>query len=145
LVRENAQKQGHIQGIKNIERLVEMNKSEEHRQQAKEAATTHGGTHEHLFRIWSHIKERCNSPAGDHARWYHRKGIKMCDEWNDYSVFREWAYQNGYKDQPKDTPHKLKLSIDRIDPNGNYEPSNCQWITVSENSIRRNQYHANQR
>ena len=145
LVRENATKQGHIQGLKNADRLREFNRTDEHRQQAREAATKHGGTKEHLFRIWSHIKERCNKPTGDHSRWYHDKGIKMCDEWNDYSAFREWAYSNGYKDHPKDTPHKFKLSIDRIDPKGNYEPSNCQWITVSENSIRRNRYYADQR
>lgn len=145
LVIEEAKKMGHIQGLKNTERLCELNRTEEHKQQAKEAATVHGGSGERLYRIWSHLRERCNSETGDHAKWYHDKGVKVCEEWNmNYSAFREWAYNNGYHEQPEDTGYKNKLSIDRIDPEGNYCPENCRWITVSENSIARNQYYANQ-
>lgn len=127
-------------------RMKVFNKTPEHRKQAKEAATTHGGTNTRLFRIWEHMRERCNANKGDHARWYHDKGITVCDEWEkDFSKFREWAEKSGYVEQPKDTPHKDKLSIDRIDPEKGYSPDNCRWITVSENSRLRNQYHANQR
>jgi hypothetical protein len=146
LLRETSARLGREQGMKNIPRLVELNKTDEHRQQAREIATTHGGTNERLFRIWSHMRERCMSANGDHARWYHDKGICVCEEWDaDYAVFRKWAYENGYIEQPKDTPHKELLSIDRIDPMKGYSPDNCRWITVSENSTLRNQYHANQR
>ncbi len=130
-------------------RMKEFNKvfwTEENRQRNREAATKHGGTGTRLFSIWSHMRERCNRENGDHATWYHDKGIRVCDEWDgSFELFREWSYANGYREQPDDTPYKEMLSIDRIDPNDGYSPANCQWISVSQNSIRRNQYHANQR
>lgn len=130
-------------------RMKEFNKAfwtEENRQRNREAATKHGGTGSRLFSIWSHMRERCNRENGDHATWYHDKGIRVCDEWDgSFELFREWSYANGYHEQPDDTPYNEMLSIDRIDPNKGYSPDNCQWISVSQNSIRRNQYHANQR
>lgn len=137
---------GEVQGAKNANRLRAMNKTDEHRRQAKTAATTHDGTHEHLYRIWAHMRERCSDPNGDHSQWYHDKGIRVCEEWDsNYAVFRKWAFDNGYHDQPENIAFKDKLSIDRIDPDKGYCPENCQWITVSENSSRRNQCNANQR
>ena len=130
-------------------RMKEFNKTfwtEDRRQANREAATTHGETNTRLHRIWSHMRERCNSPKGDHATWYHEKGIRVCEEWDkSYLAFKEWAITHGYKEQPKGTPYKEMLSIDRIDPDKGYSPDNCQWISVAENSFRRNQYHANQR
>ena len=91
-----------------------------------ESHTTHGGSHDRLHRIWSHIKTRCFNTNSKPYRWYGGSGITMCDEWrNDYSAFREWALSHGYDSD---------LTIDRIDNDGNYEPNNCQWITASENS-----------
>lgn len=120
--------------------------TEERRLENREKATKHGGTGTRLHRIWQHMRERCGSESGDHAKWYHDKGIRVCDEWDgDFAAFREWAISNGYHEQPEDTPMSERLSIDRIDPNKGYSPDNCQWITVSENSIRRNRYYANQR
>lgn len=130
-------------------RMKEFNKifwTQEHREQNRIKSTVHGGTGTRLFRIWSGMKERCERTEGDHARWYHDKGIRVCDEWQDFSVFRKWAYGNGYHDQEiHNTEYKDLLSIDRIDPNKGYFPENCRWITVSENSCLRNKRHADQR
>lgn len=56
------------------------------------------------------------------------RGIKVCDEWLIPDNFFSWALENGYNDN---------LQIDRIDNNGNYEPSNCRWVTVKENCRNR--------
>lgn len=91
----------------------------------------HGFAHreanlERLYRIWSGMKYRCFDSRCKGYYNYGGRGITVCDEWrNDYSVFREWALNNGYSDE---------LTLDRIDNNGNYEPSNCRWATVQVQS-----------
>ena len=98
-------------------------------------ATKHGYSNkERLYTIWYAMKQRCYYNKAQHRANYSMKGITVCDEWKDnYLAFREWAYAHGYYEQPKGTPHKEMLSIDRIDPNGNYCPQNCQWISCDEN------------
>lgn len=102
-----------------------------------------GGT-ERLYITWWNMLKRCETPSSNRYKTYGARGISVCAEWHDYATFRAWAYANGYYDQPAELRRGEKLSIDRIDPDGNYEPGNCQWITLSENSRRRN-LHANQR
>ena len=96
-----------------------------------EVHTTHGdarlGKVTRLRRLWSGMKNRCNNANMASYKWYGAKGVKVCDEWCDYAKFKAWALTNGYADN---------LSIDRIDPDGDYEPSNCRWITRNENSAR---------
>jgi len=71
------------------------------------------------------MKQRCsNQNCKDYPR-YGGKGITVCDKWLDFVPFRDWALANGYRDN---------LTIDRITSNGNYEPSNCRWITGFENN-----------
>lgn len=89
--------------------------------------TTHGATNTSLYRVWHRMKSRCGNPNADSFKWYGAKGIKVCDDWLDFTVFKTWAMASGYSNT---------LTIDRINPLGNYEPSNCRWITVSENSRR---------
>ncbi len=92
----------------------------------RERHTKHGESRSDnkLYRAWSRIRERCNSPSYYHFKDYGGRGIKVCDEWEEsYQAFRDWAVANGYKEG---------LSIDRIDVNGNYEPSNCRWVTLAE-------------
>ena len=80
-----------------------------------------------LYKIWSAMKRRCYNPNCDPYKYYGGKGVKVCDEWLEYEGFKSWALANGYSDN---------LTIDRIDSNGDYEPENCQWVTMSENIAR---------
>lgn len=82
-----------------------------------------------LYRIYRHMIQRCHLKYNDrHYKYYQGKGIIVCEEWrNNYLLFEKWSLENGYK---------KGLTIDRINPDGNYEPSNCRWITRSENSSR---------
>ena len=91
----------------------------------------HGKRNTRLYRIWSNIKTRCFNPNDPHFERYGGRGITVCDEWkNDFKSFYDWSMENGYSDE---------LTVDRIDNGGNYEPSNCQWVTVAEqNQNKRN-------
>lgn len=85
---------------------------------------THGMTGTRLFNIWQSMKQRCYDVKHDHYKEYGGRGIKVCDEWlSDFMAFYEWAMANGYKE---------RLTIERKDVNGNYEPSNCCWATIKE-------------
>lgn len=90
----------------------------------KTTRESHGGHGSRLYTIWAHMKSRCLDPDGDCYQHYGGRGISICDEWKDsFAAFSKWARANGYADN---------LSIDRIDCNGNYEPSNCRWVTQQE-------------
>lgn len=95
----------------------------------------HGMTGTRLYEIWVNMKTRCyNKNNIAYKNWYGDRGIKICDEWHhSFTNFYKWAIKNGYEDN---------LTIDRIDVNGNYEPSNCRWITMKKqcNNKRDNIY-----
>lgn len=86
----------------------------------------HGGFGTLLYGIWRGMRDRCYRKKNPKYKYYGAKGIKVCPSWlNDFLAFRIWALSHGYKSN---------LTIDRINHKGNYEPSNCQWLTASENS-----------
>lgn len=93
-------------------------------------STKHGKRHTRVYGIYCEIKKRCYNEKSRGYKHYGSKGIRMCDEWlENFESFYDWAMTHGYRDD---------LTIDRIDSKGMYEPSNCQWITRSENTRRRN-------
>jgi len=78
-----------------------------------------GDLTDRLYRIWCGMKSRCNHKSHESWKDYGGRGIRVCDEWKkDFVSFYNWAINHGYTDD---------LSIDRINVNGNYNPSNCRW------------------
>ena len=87
----------------------------------------HGEAGTRLYHIWLGMKARCNNPNNNRYESYGGRGIQLCEEWNnDYTVFREWAYANGYNE------NIIDCSIDRIDNDKGYYPQNCRWATNKE-------------
>lgn len=102
--------------------------------------TRHGGSRRNvpyeerrLYSIWHGMKQRCENQRCSSYKDWGGRGIRVCDEWHDFAYFQQWALSNGYD---------KSLSIDRIDVNGNYEPSNCRWCTKIEqmNNQRSNRF-----
>lgn len=86
--------------------------------------TTHGDHKAKLYKVWNAMRERCNNPKTLKYSRYGGRGIKVCDEWNNYVPFRDWSLKNGYKEG---------LQIDRENNDGDYTPANCRWVTRKEN------------
>ena len=82
-----------------------------------------------LYSVWHGIKYRCYCKSSHDYPNYGGRGITICEEWkNDFKAFHDWAIANGYKEEKTDKGINI-LTIDRIDVNGNYEPSNCRFVT----------------
>ena len=100
-------------------------------QNFKAIVTKHHLSQTRIYRIWKEMKKRCYNPKTRNSKYYYARGIKVCEEWkNNFQAFYDWSMQNGYND---------KLTIDRIDVNGDYKPSNCRWVdTYTQNNNSRN-------
>lgn len=86
----------------------------------------------YLYKCWKNMSSRCFQEKDNHYYRYGGRGITVDKSWYDYLIFKEWALNNGWE---------LGLSIDRIDVDGNYEPSNCRWIALEENVKYSTEYH----
>lgn len=94
---------------------------------------SHNATHRmsktRLYREWALIKSRCFNKNIKSYKDYGGRGIKMCNEWADsFETFRDWAYQSGYTDE---------LTIERVDHDGDYCPTNCTWIPFNKQQKNR--------
>ena len=88
----------------------------------------HGSSDTKLYYIWKNMKDRCYREKNRFYSNYGGRGIKVCSEWLDFNVFKEWAMKHGYREG---------LSIDRIDNNKGYFPNNCRWIPKSSQQRNR--------
>ena len=91
-------------------------------------ATSHGESNTTLYKIFTSMRARCNTPSASAYSEYGAKGISVCSDWDSFEVFKEWASSNGYKEG---------LSIDRKESNKGYFPENCRWVSRTIQSRNR--------
>lgn len=85
----------------------------------------HGQRYTRLYRTWINMRSRCNNPREQHFKHYGAKGIKVCPEWDNFEVFKQFALENGYTDS---------LTIDRVDVTKGYDPTNVQFVPLKINA-----------
>jgi len=81
-----------------------------------------------LYVCWCRMRSRCRAQTDQSYERYGARGIAVCAGWEDFRVFERWALANGYDD---------RLSIDRVDNDGDYTPSNCRWATAKQQARNR--------
>lgn len=90
------------------------------KERTSECKSTHGSSTTKLYGRWLTMRSRCYNRNTASYPYYGGRGVGVCDAWKDFATFESWAESTGYTS---------KLTLDRIDPDGNYEPGNCRWVT----------------
>lgn len=86
---------------------------------------THGASRgDRLYVVWKSMRTRCNNKNHPSYKDYGGRGISVCDEWSDFNSFKNWALESGYQYKAQHG----QCTLDRIDVDGNYDPSNCRWV-----------------
>lgn len=94
----------------------------------------HENTDNRLYHVWAGMKQRCDNPKHISFKWYGAKGIKVCEEWSrSFLAFKNWANETGYDSSAQ----RGQFTIDRINPDGDYEPRNCRWVTIEEQQLNK--------
>lgn len=88
----------------------------------------HNNGNKKMYNVWFSMKDRCNNVKNKNYKNYGARGIKVCDKWLE-------SFDNFYEDMGERPSSNHQL--DRIDNNGNYEPSNCRWVLPQSNIINR--------
>lgn len=91
----------------------------------------HGLRQTSFYSVWRNIKRRCLKIKDKQYKDYGGRGIKICDKWLDFRSFQNDMFPT----------YRKGLQINRINNNGNYEPSNCKWVTQKENCNNKNNNH----
>ena len=95
--------------------------------------TTHGKRYTRLYTVWRDMKLRCQNPKNKSYQGYGGRGICVCPAWQDFDNFFTWAMTAGYNPE---APFGA-CTLDRIDVNGDYEPSNCRWVDMKVQASNR--------
>lgn len=96
-----------------------------------QSSIVHNLRYTNEYITWCNMKQRCYNEKHSHFNYYGGRGIKVCDRWLN-------SFQSFYEDMgPKPTEFH---SIDRINVNGDYEPTNCRWATPQQQSLNRRKY-----